>query len=560
MFVGSADGDGNLVARPISLRDLGPKFESRLISVIGLRLGDEGKGRTIPELCRILRIETGLERPVAFVGKVNGGANSGHSVEIEFEGQKVMLGLNLIPTGIADKDVGQVGLGGGVLADPFKLSWEAGLLESYELNVAERLLIDENTMVVDISHRIRDIAREESRREPRGSTGRGISPGYEDEADFSAIRWSIFKTGNFAEFSRLMRERLELCCERAQHECHMSPERWSSIFDELSAKEKKANASALARGVCAESDFDLTRYRGEKPFTFDVDRLINDYWNEGRKRVAQIIDIGERIQQIIDTGREFVVFESGQALGLDKRNGLSRSRTASHTGTAEVFNSFRVRPSERIVIIGAAKAYETAVGNHDFPTRMDPDQGDDVALAGKLRPKEKGVTTGRQREVGHFDAVQVAASLRSHGCDFLVINKIDELSYSGDWKDGKVRICIGYVKPDGEPIQYVPREASDRVNLKPIYLDMPGWDADLTKTRSFSEWPIETQRFFATLVVAPVKIAGRGLHRPPTPPRVLFAGVGPGEEQIVRNVPDHETLESLAYTVEIFGAPPPAGT
>ena len=48
--------------------------------------------------------------------KVNGGANSGHTVG--------GLKLNLIPGGVAEASVQTLALGAGVVADPRKILWE----------------------------------------------------------------------------------------------------------------------------------------------------------------------------------------------------------------------------------------------------------------------------------------------------------------------------------------------------------------------------------------------------------------------------------------------------
>ncbi|MBN8550186.1 MAG: adenylosuccinate synthetase [Deltaproteobacteria bacterium] len=549
------DPQGGL--RLVGSNKLHPLLDHRMHSIIGMRLGDEGKGRSITEVIDELRCLTGIENPVALVIKVNGGANSGHTVIIEHEGETVKLGLNLTPTGIADKGVRHVALGGGVLADPFKLTNEGNFLDSYGLDYWNRLLIDENCMVADISHRIRDIADESHRPFPRGSTGRGISPGYEDESNLSAIRWSLFRTGDFEAFKVLMQDRLERCANRARYECGWTEQQWNAVFEDITQKEIKAHEPALKRGTVTADSLDMTRFRGAEPFTFNVDRVIEEYWKEGVRRASLVTDVGEAALRIVSHGSEHVICEHGQGQGLDKRNGTSKSRTGSHTGTSEIHTSIRYPVTRRINVIGIGKAYESAVGSHDFITKMDPDQGPDVALAAKLRSTERGVTTGRQRDVGHYDAVQNGQVLRTHGVDWLGINSIDRLTHEGAWQ-GNLKVCIGYQRPDGEQIQFVPREERDRKGLKPIYIEMPGWAEDISGTNSFAQWPLAAQRYFATLIVAPTKIGFRGmLHTPPSP-RALFAGVGPGQGQIVKDIPEYAGLEALAYEVPIFGPPPPA--
>ena len=50
-------------------------FSSQLIADVGISLGDEGKGRLVPEIVEELR---GRPSRVTVVMKVNGGANAGH--------------------------------------------------------------------------------------------------------------------------------------------------------------------------------------------------------------------------------------------------------------------------------------------------------------------------------------------------------------------------------------------------------------------------------------------------------------------------------------------------
>ncbi|MEY3910944.1 MAG: hypothetical protein RLY37_412, partial [Verrucomicrobiota bacterium] len=108
-------------------------FKSNLIADVGISMGDEGKGRLIPEIVRELQALTGRRDVVGTVLKVNGGANSGHTV--------AGLKLNLLPGGVAEHDVACLALGSGVVADPRKALWEALPLEKIGIPVLSRLLI-----------------------------------------------------------------------------------------------------------------------------------------------------------------------------------------------------------------------------------------------------------------------------------------------------------------------------------------------------------------------------------------------------------------------------------
>src|ERR1039458_3049405 len=116
--------------------------------------------------------------PVTVVMKVNGGANAGHTAG----GVK----LNLLPAGVVEREIPHLAIGSGVVADPRKFLWEAVPLERKGFSVLDRLLIDERTMVSDLTHRLLDLAEEDYRiqvlsEEPRGSTGRGVSAAHSEE-------------------------------------------------------------------------------------------------------------------------------------------------------------------------------------------------------------------------------------------------------------------------------------------------------------------------------------------------------------------------------------------
>ena len=93
--------------------------------------------------------------------------------------------------------------------------------------------------------------------------------------------------------------------------------------------------------------------------------------------------------------------------------------------------------------------------------------------------KEFGTTTGRKRRCGWFDAVAVKYASRLNGCDQLSLMKLDVL-------DGfeTIKICTSY-EYNGEVIDYLP---ADLENVKPIYIDMPGWDK-VVGVREFDKLP-----------------------------------------------------------------------
>ena len=79
------------------------------------------------------------------------------------------------------------------------------------------------------------------------------------------------------------------------------------------------------------------------------------------------------------------------------------------------------------------------MGTHVFITEIE----DGHPLSNKLKQLEFGATTGRQRMVGWYDAVEKGDALRYGGYEDLALNKLDALSYSEDW-NGELQICIAY--------------------------------------------------------------------------------------------------------------------
>ena len=82
---------------------------------------------------------------------------------------------------------------------------------------------------------------------------------------------------------------------------------------------------------------------------------------------------------------------------------------------------------------------------------------------------EKGVTTGRSRRCGWFDAALLKRSAQVNGLSGLCITKLDVL-------DGleELQLCTGY-KLDGEHTDILPMGADEIARCKPIYETLEGW-------------------------------------------------------------------------------------
>jgi len=505
-------------------------FSSLLIADVGISMGDEGKGRLIPEIVRELQQSSGKEAPVDLVLKVNGGANSGHTAG--------GIKLNLLPAGVIEPSVRLLGIGSGVVADPNKFWWEIRPLEHEGIRIVDRLLIDERAMVSDLTHRLLDLAWEDYRvkvlnDEPRGSTGRGITPAYHDEISQFRITYAEF-CGPRDVFARKLAQRVERATRVIEHVCQVTSESWSGFFDTLTIAEQRANRAAIDLGLFPAAEFDFTRFRGAKPFTLDLEAVTETYWQAGTALRDRIGDIREAVLGAMREGLT-VIGEFGQAYWLDKRHGFSPNVTASHTYTPEFFLSANV-PTQPIHTFGVAKAYDTKVGTHVFLTQMD----DAHPLTGLLKELEFGATTGRQRMVGWFDAVEKGDTLRYGGFQDLMINKIDALSHCGDWNDDLL-ICEAYEDAQGRRYYHVPRNPAVHKTLKPVYRRFAGWTEDISGVRSFAELPARARGYVSGMLRCTIDAAYHGESWPEMLPNLRYLGVGPGPSQVIKDLPP--TLE-----------------
>lgn len=509
-------------------------FTSRLIADTGISMGDEGKGRLIPDLILEMQALTGRKDPVGMVLKVNGGANSGHTAG--------GLKLNLLPAGVVAPDVQYLALGCGVVADPRKALWEIEPLEKRGYALRSRIVLDERCMISDLSHRLLDLAWEHYREHilgelPRGSTGRGISPAYMDETGQFQIHYAEVLGDRDLLKERLCR-RLERAVDTIRHVCKVDAGTFAGFFEKLTTAEQRANAESIEQGIFPEAEFDFERFHGPSDYDLIVDLVIDTYLKALDSLRDNIGDVRELANGIVATDR-FIIGEFGQSFWLDKRAGFPPNVTASHTYSAEMFQSAGL-PVQAIHTIGCCKAYDTKVGTHVFLTQMD----DNSPFTEKLKKLEFGTSTGRQRMVGWFDAVEKGDALRYGGFQDIVINKLDALTDDCGY-GGKLLVCTAYRAPDGSLVYGVPRNDDFRKSLQPVYTELDTWAEDIMGVRSFADLPPAAQRYAAFCIKSVIQVAQRNGGQAP-PPNLRYIGVGPDPEQLIKDVPPVEELIKLA--------------
>ena len=105
---------------------------------------------------------------------------------------------------------------------------------------------------------------------------------------------------------------------------------------------------------------------------------------------------------------------------------------------------------------------------------------------------EYGVTTGRPRRCGWFDAVAADFACYMNGITDIALTKLDVLDTFP-----RIKVCTGYMI-DGEYYSYLP-ETRLQERAKPIYEEFEGWMQDTTGCRRWEDLPAKAQEYVLAL-------------------------------------------------------------
>ena len=374
------------------------------------------------------KITNSLASCADMVVRFQGGSNAGHTVSVN--GEPVVF--HLLPSGISVPGVMCV-LGPGVVIDPEALVREITEVRARGIDVGGNLAIDVGAHLVMPYHRAQEAAEEEVRGGGAiGTTLRGIGPAYAD---------------------RYAREGL--------------PIGLMASFDEF---------EAALRTIAGRKNRILTCLYAAEPL--DVDEMVAQMRPIAEALAPHLADAPSLIRGTLADGGN-VIFEGAQGTLLDIGFGTYPFVTSSHTTAAGVAPGTGVPPSMLGEIIGVAKAYVTRVGAGPFPTEQ-PD-GDGAII--RDRGKEHGATTGRPRRCGWLDLVALRYSIDLNGIDRLIITKLDVLDTFAT-----IPVCVAY-EIDGERTEVFPRTAASLAKARPVYEELPGWQASTRDARAAGDLP-----------------------------------------------------------------------
>ena len=216
------------------------------------------------------------------------------------------------------------------------------------------------------------------------------------------------------------------------------------------------------------------------------------------------------------------MFEGAQGSLLDIDHGSYPYVTSSNSSAAGIAAGCGVPTRHIDRWIGIVKAYTTRVGGGPFPTELDNAIGERIRKVGR----EYGTVTGRPRRCGWFDAVAARYSARISGSTELAVMLLDVLSGLEE-----VKVAVAYEDESGRRIENFPAHLDDLARCRPVFETLPGWDDDLTATKSWSDLPARARAYVEFLerqIGVPVRIVSVGPEADPDHPALRCVRAGRG--------------------------------
>lgn len=386
--------------------------------------------------------------------RAQGGDNAGHTVVNE----RGKFALHLVPAGIFNPSTLCV-IGAGVALNPEILLQEMAALHARGVGT-QNLIISERTHLVLPYHLTLDQAEERARGAGKiGTTGRGIGPAYTDKVSRLGLR-----AGDLLD-AGILRQRLDSVVDRKNQVL-------ARLYD----------APPIDAGALFECLAELAE-------------LLRPH----------IGDPGPQLEEALSNGKTILI-EGAHGTLLDLDYGTYPYVTASSPTVAGLLLGAGIGPRYLTTGLGVFKAYQSRVGAGPMPTELTDEVGETIRRVGQ----EYGTTTGRPRRCGWFDAVAARHAVRVNGFDALALTRLDIL-------DGfpSVNICVAY-EIDGRRIDSFPARAEVLARCRPVYEELPGWEASTSGALRWEDLPPAAQRYverIGELLRVPVAIIGVGQDR-----------------------------------------------
>lgn len=209
--------------------------------------------------------------------------------------------------------------------------------------------------------------------------------------------------------------------------------------------------------------------------------------------------------------KKTVLFEGAQGVMLDIDYGTYPFVTSSNPIGGGACTGSGFGPKMIDEVIGVAKAYVTRVGEGPFVTELTDETGQQIQKIGH----EFGVTTGRPRRCGWFDAITMKYAVLVGGLTSVALTKIDVFDTFDE-----IKICTAYKDTrNGKIYNHYPTDVFIHKYLVPVYETHKGWNTDITGIREYSKLPDECKKYLSRieeLLEVPISIVSVGPDRAQT--------------------------------------------
>jgi adenylosuccinate synthase len=392
-----------------------------------------------------------LARDYGVIARFGGGDNAGHSIEVG----DTKLALHVVPSGVLVEGT-KLLIGAGTVVSLQGLVNELDMLAQLGVDVS-RVFVAARAHIVFPYHATLDRLGEKQRGGAAiGTTGRGIGPAYVDRVGRLGITY-----GDLAKPEEVIATKIR------------------------QALLTRAPLFAGADDVPREED------------------IVGEALVLAKRIVPHVVDDVRFLHDAIARG-ERILAEGAQGTMLDVTFGTYPYVTSSHTVAGAACTGLGIGPTAIGRVVGVAKAYCTRVGGGPFPSELSDALGERLRAQGR----EFGVTTGRPRRCGWYDAVAARYAAQVNGLDALVLTKLDVLSGFD-----RVGIVTGYRRADGTPCGI---EALGDADLHVEVEEHAGWADDLRGVRRIADLPAAARAFvdrLAAVTGVPVAAVSVGPER-----------------------------------------------
>jgi adenylosuccinate synthase len=349
------------------------------------------------------------------------------------------------------------------VVDPGVLLDELAGLEARNVDTARLLISADAHLIMPYHVEIDRVTERYLGKAKIGTTGRGIGPAYQDKVARVGVRVQ-------------------------------------DLLDEKILRQKVESALDFKNQV-------LVKVYNRR--ALDPEQVVDTVLAQAAHFARRIADTRLLLDQALRRG-DTVLLEGSQGTLLDVDHGTYPFVTSSNPTAGGACAGAGIGPTRITAVVGILKAYTTRVGSGPFPTELHDAMGERLRKMGS----EIGVTTGRARRVGWFDAVIGRYAARVNGITDFFLTKLDVLSGLDT-----VPVCVAY-EIDGHRTDEMPMTQTDLHHAIPVYEELPGWWEDLSRCRTLDALPPNARAYVARVE----ELCGA---------RISAIGVGPGRDQTI---------------------------